>query len=128
SVLTVDGEFGALDGEPATLLDRPPDRRVQLALELVRRVVTAAFAGQQLLERLVDAVLLQAWRAVLDVPAQLGVAPGAAFGVQQQEDLGQRLVAAHLVLGGLGVHRATSCASPRMKPRSRATPAPMFSC
>lgn len=99
-------------------------------LELGGGVVATALAGQQLLDVLVDAVLLEARRAVLDVVPQRGVTFGAALPVEEQVDVGERLFAADLVGRALAhvVHRpATSSLAPslvpRMNPRSRATSA-----
>src|SRR5881397_935054 len=122
----LEGDFGALDRDAAARGDGLADRRAQPALQLVRGVVAAALAGQELLDVLVDAVLLETRRAVVDVGAQRGVPLGAAFAVEEQVDVGERLFAADLVGRTLAhvVHRpATSSLAPRMKPRSRATSA-----
>src|SRR4030081_3521625 len=116
------GDLGALDGESAARLNRLPDRCAQLALQLVRRVVSAALPGQQLLELLVDAILLEARRGGFEVPAQFGLVFLRALPVEQEVDLRKSFVASDLA-GVVGdVHQPTfSCLPARMKPRSRAT-------
>src|SRR5437868_6509969 len=87
----LEGDLGAFDGDTAARGDGLADRRPQPALQLGRGVVATALAGQQLLDVLVDAVLLEARRAVLDVGAQRGVPLGTALAVEEQVDVGERL-------------------------------------
>src|SRR5690606_13612616 len=78
----------------------------------------------QALDLLLDAVGLDARRAVVHVVLQPGPGGLVTFAVEHQPDVGEYGRAVHLHVGvALDTHCLTSWRSPRWKPRSRATSA-----
>src|SRR5258708_424791 len=126
--------WSGLSGGRLDLGDRHPasDLEGQPVAQRVRRAVATALAAQQTLDLLLDAVCLDAGRAMVHVVLQAGSGGRVALTVEHEPDVGKHCRAVELhIRVSLRAHCLTSwrSASLRLNPRSPATsPSKPLSC